>query len=140
MGSVTDVALSPPTEAPRRTPSTRRTVVVYAVLALLMVGSTVGLSQLLGAPNGVDRVIVIPAGTADRLAAGEELNIIPADLRLQLRDRLVVVNNDTASHTIGPFIVAGGQRLEKRLSEVASFSGFCSLHPSGNVSIEVTST
>lgn len=121
-------------------PSIRRTIAIYVGLAVLIVGATIGLSHRLGAAKGVDQTIVIPAGTADRLSAGEDVNIIPADLRLQLRDRLVVVNNDAVAHTIGPFTIPSGQRLVKRLSDVASFSGFCSLHPSGNVSVEIAST
>ncbi len=111
---------------------------LYAFLALAFVGSAIGLSHVMGTSEGVERLIVIPAGTADRLAAGETVDILPADLRFEFRDRLVVVNDDDEAHTVGPFTVAPGDRLEKRFSEAATFDGFCSLHPSGNIRIEIS--
>jgi hypothetical protein len=110
---------------------------VYVAIAIALVVSSIGLSRLIGSSEGVERVIVIPAGTAARVADGEEVEIIPDDLRFELRDRLVVVNNDSTTHTVGPFTVPAGQRLEKRFSEAASFDGFCSLHPSGDIRIEI---
>ena len=87
---------------------------------------------------GEERLVVIPAGTADRIAAGERVELLPADLRFRLRDTLVVVNNDTTTHQVGPFSVGAGQRLEKRFSEAATLQGSCSLHPSGSITIEIT--
>ena len=82
--------------------------------------------------------MVIPAGTADRIAAGERVELLPADLRFRLRDTLVVVNDDTITHQVGPFSVGAGQRLEKRFAEAATLQGSCSLHPSGSITIEIT--
>jgi len=114
--------------------------VLYGLIALAFVGASVGLSRMLGANEGTDRVITIPDGTADRIAAGESVELLPADLRFQLRDRLIVVNNDRVNHQVGPFTVAAGQRLEKRFSEAATLEGSCSLHPSGNITIEIAGT
>lgn len=115
----------------------RRTLLLYVVAALAVLGATVGLSRVLHADVGTDRVIVIPAGTAERIAAGEAVELVPADLRFQLRDRLVVINNDRATHVVGPFTVAAGQQLTKRFSEAATIEGSCSLHPGGSITIEV---
>ena len=117
--------------------SPRRTLLIYLAVALVVLGATVGLSRALHADVGIDRVIVIPAGTAERIAAGEAVELIPADLRFQLRDRLVVVNNDSATHVVGPFTVAAGQQLTKRFSEAATIEGSCSLHPGGTITIEI---
>jgi hypothetical protein len=81
---------------------------------------------------------VIPDGTAARLAAGEDVNVMPADLNLRLDDRLVVINNDRAMHRVGPFTVAPGDRLERRFVEAATITGFCSLHPNGEINIDIT--
>lgn len=113
---------------------------IFAAVAALLVFSSVGLSQLIGQPEGVERVIVIPEGTAQRLAAGDDVALIPPDLHFRLRDRLVVVNNDNTDHQVGPFTVLPGQRLEKRFSEAATLDGFCSLHPSGRITIEIAAT
>ena len=116
----------------------RRVLAGFAALAVLMVVFTVGLARLVGQPAGEERVVVIPQGTAERIAAGERVELLPADLRFRLRDTLVVVNDDDTTHQVGPFTVAAGQRLEKRFSEAATLEGSCSLHPSGSITIEIT--
>ncbi len=111
---------------------------MFAAAGLVVVLASVGLSRLVEPPAGVERVVVIPAGTAQRLAAGEDVALLPDDLSFRLRDRLVVVNDDRSSHQVGPFVVAPGQRLEKRFSEAATLDGFCSLHTTGRITIEIT--
>jgi hypothetical protein len=108
-----------------------------AALAVLLVVGSIGLSRLLGASDGTEHVITIPRGTAERLSAGEDVELVPADLRLRLRDQLVVVNDDVAEHQVGPLSVPPGERLATRFSEAATIDGFCSLHPSGRITIEV---
>ena len=98
------------------------------------------LSRLVHQPAGHEYRFEIPAGTAARLAAGEPVDVLPADLRFSLRDRLVVVNHDTATHHVGPFTVEPGQRLDRRLSEAGSFSGFCTLHSNDRIDIQVSPT
>ena len=73
-------------------------------------------------------------------AVGEEVTIIPSDLRIRLRDRLVVVNEDSTTHQVASIVVGPGERVETRFSEAVSLSGFCSLHPSGRITIEVDGT
>jgi hypothetical protein len=120
--------------------SSRRSISLIAVVGALMVLSSIGLSHMVGRRAPAERVIVIPAGTAERLAAGEDVSLIPDDLRFHLRDRLVLVNHDVTTHRVGPFAVAPGERVEKRLSEAATIEGFCSLHASGRITIEVDRT
>ncbi len=120
--------------------SSHRSVGFVAVVGGLMVLTSVGLSHAVGRSEPTERVIVIPAGTAERLAAGEDVALIPDDLRFRVRDRLVLVNHDVTTHRVGPFAVAPGKRLEKRLSEAATIEGFCSLHGGGRITIEVDGT
>jgi hypothetical protein len=115
----------------------RRTIAAFAAAAALALAVPLVASRLVDQPEGEEYVFEIPAGTADRLAAGEDVEVLPADLRLDLRDRLVVVNLDDRAHQIGPFPVAPGERLERRFSDAVSFSGFCSLHADGSIDIEV---
>ena len=102
------------------------------------VGASIGISAVVGGSDGAEHRFVIPAGTAVRLAAGELVEVIPPDLRFRLRDRLVIVNDDSAPHVIGPFSVAPGGRLETRLSEAATYDAICSLHPTGGITIEIS--
>ncbi len=115
----------------------RFALLIYLLAAVALVGAALALGQLVEQPPGEERVITIPAGTGDRMAAGEDVELIPADLSFRLRDRLVVINNDDQVHQVGPFTVAPGDRLEKEFSEAASIEGFCSLHPSGRITITI---
>jgi hypothetical protein len=117
--------------------SRRRTLIAFAAAALVLVAVPLAVSHLIDQPEGDEYVFEIPAGTARRLAAGETVEVLPADLRLELRDRLVLVNLDDRPHQVGPFTVDPGQRLDRRFSDAVSFSGFCSLHASGSIDIEV---
>lgn len=114
------------------------TVALFGLVAALFVGSAVLLSNMIAQPEGVDRLVVIQPGTAARLDAGEQVAIIPPDLHFQLRDRLVVDNRDSEAHVVGPFTIGAGERLEKEIRQVASFDGFCTLHPNGSVTINVS--
>jgi hypothetical protein len=120
--------------------SPRLVLLLFALAGIALVGTSIGLARLVGERDGVDRVIVIPAGTAERLAAGQDVALIPEDLDFRLRDRLIVINDDVVEHQVGPFTVAPGDRLERRFSEAATFEGFCSLHPGGRITIDIAGT
>lgn len=118
-----------------RSPGVR--LALFAAAAALMVLTSVGLSAALGADDGAERVITIPLGTAERLAAGEDVALIPPTLQIRLRDRIVVVNHDVSRHQVGPFTVEPGERVERRFSEAATISVVCSLHPSGRITLDI---
>jgi hypothetical protein len=94
-------------------------------------------SRLFDQPEGVAHTFEIPLGTADRLAAGEDVAVLPENLSFKVRDRLVVTNHDDEVHYVGAFPVAPGQTLDKRFSDAVSLSGFCSLHASGRLTIDI---
>jgi hypothetical protein len=110
-------------------------VFVAAAIAVVMVPLLV--SRLVDGPAPRAHVFEIPPGTAARVRAGEDVAVLPADLHLPRRDRLVVTNHDDEVHHIGPFTVSPGETLDRRFSEAASIAGFCSLHPSGRITIDV---
>lgn len=114
-----------------------RTLVAFALAAVLLVAVPLGVSRLIDQPAGDVHRFEIPAGTATRLAAGEDVEVLPADLRLDLQDRLVVVNLDDRAHRIGPFSVAPGEQLDRRFADALDVSGFCSLHTNGSIDIQV---
>ena len=112
-------------------------LILFVVAAAAMVAGSLTLARIVGQPDPAEHLITIPAGTAALLASGADVDIIPVDLRFRLRDRLIVVNQDSSGHQIGPFVIAPGDRLETRFAEAASVEGFCSLHASGRVTISV---
>lgn len=114
------------------------TLALFGLVAVLFVGSAVLLSNMIAQPEGIERLVVIQPGTAARLDAGEQVAIIPPDLHFQLRDHLVVDNRDSEAHVVGPFTIGAGERLDEPISRFASFSGFCTIHPNGSVTINVS--
>ena len=116
----------------------QRTLLLYLLGGLLIAAIPVGLSRFIDQPPAQTHTIDIPPGTAERLAAGEDVEIIPDELRFKLRDVLIIVNRDSVTHTIGPFEVEPGQTLERTFGEAAAFNSYCSLHPAGSISISIS--
>ena len=115
-------------------------LLIFLVMATAMVVGSVALSSVTDQPEPEQLLITIPAGTAALLSAGRDVNIIPTDLDFRLRDRLTVVNKDSAAHQIGPFLIPAGKQLDTRFAEAATIEGFCSLHSSGRVTINIGGT
>lgn len=80
---------------------------------------------------------VIPAGTAQRIAAGEAISVIPAKAIFVVGDILVLRNEDKVKHQLGPFWVPAGKTLNIPLLAASSFNYLCSIHPSGTIGIDV---
>jgi plastocyanin len=81
--------------------------------------------------------VVIPKGTGKRIRSGFHIFLIPENLQLHVGDSLVVVNEDTEVHEVGPFFVRPGETLTQTFTEPGKFIGACTFHPVGEVSIEV---
>ncbi|HNB53271.1 MAG TPA: hypothetical protein PK530_15075, partial [Anaerolineales bacterium] len=85
--------------------------------------------------SGEDRapqeiLLVIPAGTAEKVAAGEAEPSIPQEMTFVLGDTLVVQNNDTADHQLGPLFIPSGTNASLPLQEAANYEYECSFQPS----------
>jgi hypothetical protein len=83
--------------------------------------------------------IVIPAGTAARLAAGDTANAPPHsfELILGVRDVLVIQNEDSVWHQVGPYRVAPGHTLVQRFSRPGTIRAACTMTASRQVEIIV---
>lgn len=80
------------------------------------------------AASGHTIVVEVPRGTAARIARGEQVDIVGDRIEARVGDRLRLVNHDSRSHMIGPFLVGPGQRVESLLARAGSYEGECSLH------------
>jgi plastocyanin len=120
----------------RPPPPRRRLATILAVGAAL--GAVVLLAVALAGSLGSEEIVVeVPLGTAERMAAGEEVELLPRTLRVAVGDRLRIVNHDDAPHEVGPYAVAPGQTLEQTFTSPGTLEGLCTLHPSGAITIEV---
>jgi plastocyanin len=86
----------------------------------------------------VDHHYVIPAGSGEAIDRGESLDILPADMSVQVGEVLEIVNEDDRGHLIGPFYVGAGETLRQEFSSPGTYLGICSVHPSGEITITVT--
>jgi plastocyanin len=126
------------TQTPEKKTALRsRVVIIAAVFAALAV---VAILVLLVVPRGGGAQVheyVVPAGTQERIDAGEEISLFPQNLEVRVGDRLVIDNQDNTTHQVGPYVVGAGQRIEQAFAVPGKIEGFCTLHPSGQVSIIV---
>lgn len=76
-------------------------------------------------------VYVIPAGTSAQIARGAAVDVLPTTIELErnVRDTLVIRNDDTQPLQIGPYLVAPGQRFVQRYPNRGTFDLLCSVHP-----------
>lgn len=80
---------------------------------------------------------VIPAGTGDRLAAGEQVEIVPARLVVHVGDRLLLRNRDDVQHHMGPLLVDPNGLLSMNFSDEGTIEGVCTLNDAGKAEIIV---
>lgn len=81
--------------------------------------------------------LVIPAGTAERVARGEQPPSIPESLSFVVGDRLTVRNEDAADHQLGPLWIPAGTSASLQLSAVDSYAYACSFQPSKYIGLDV---
>ena len=84
-----------------------------------------------GPVSGVDHQFVVPAGTGSTLDAGGSVEILPRDLEVRVGDRIVVFNEDTRAHAVGPWTVSAGDTFRFRFKAVGRYDSHCSLHNGG---------
>lgn len=121
----------------------RRGMLVWltvAVLAVLAVPATLVLASVLGDGDDAPQelVVEIPAGTGERIAAGEDVEILPPEVNLEVGDRILLRNDDDRVHTVGPMTVRPGESLLQVFGQAGRFEGNCTLIPSRKVVIVVT--
>ena len=91
-------------------------------------------ADLMAPPRDVQ--LVIPRGTAALLAAGQP-SALPAQVILDQDDRLIIVNQDVATHTLGSWVIKPGQSITiDATSPIASVFA-CTINRSGSFGIIV---
>ncbi len=82
-------------------------------------------------------VLDIPAGTADKLARGQADPTIPASMNFVVGDELVVNNQDSVAHKLGPLFIPAGTTASMRLASEQGYSMLCSFEPSKYLELDV---
>jgi hypothetical protein len=81
--------------------------------------------------------LVIPVGTEAAIAAGENPLELPSTWSYYAEDRLVIHNEDGVTHWVGPWLVPANSSYEIEFHPVMAGAFVCSLHPAGEVAIDV---
>jgi len=103
-----------------------------AILFVISVAATLLISEIAFRVMGNDLSrgpqkvsIVIPAGTAQKIAAGEATGIADA-MTFVVGDELVVDNQDDTNHILGPLFIPAGQSASMLLGDVSDMAYECS--------------
>lgn len=81
--------------------------------------------------------LVIPAGTAERVAGGEENPMLPAEMTFVVGDVLEVVNQDSADHQLGPVWVPAGSSASMVMDKVDRLAYTCSFQSDNYFGVDI---
>ncbi len=86
-----------------------------------------------------EQVYTIPKGTFARRMAGENLDILPSQIRLQIgvKDILVLENRDDVPQLFGPVLIMPGQNFRLPFGRASRYQFACSLHANGQLEVIV---
>jgi hypothetical protein len=120
-------------------------IMINRIMISLLIGLVFGavlsevtfsfLKETARAPQEI--VLTIPAGTAEQVARGEKPPNIPTDMIFVVGDTLVVKNEDTADHQLGPLWIPAGSSATLALGNTESLAYECSFQPSKYVNFDV---
>jgi len=110
-----------------------------AVLAIIAVvsGDDEPEFQTVANSDDTDYEYTIPLGAGAQIDAGESINIIPAELTVRVGESLKIINDDDRGHVVGVFFVGAGEILSQEFTSTGTLSGGCSIHPSGEFTLQV---
>ena len=112
------------------------------MLVGILFGWVVSEASFLATPDPVQRdphrvELVIPAGTADKIKAGQPVPSIPETMTFVDGDLLVVRNQDSTSHRLGPVWVPPQSSGVLQISSDSSYTVECSFTSSRVFGLDV---
>ncbi|MEW6240101.1 MAG: hypothetical protein AB1564_04770 [Chloroflexota bacterium] len=119
--------------------------VVIRLLVSMLIGIAVGaalseisfffLKETARPPQAI--YLTIPAGTAERVARGEQPPSIPESMIFVVGDLLIVRNDDSVDHQLGPLWIPAGAAAHLLMSTEERLTYACSFQPSNNIGLDV---
>lgn len=106
---------------------------LISILLGLLIGVMVSevpflfLRETARAPRAI--VLTIPGGTSEQIARGEQPPTIPENMTFVVGDRLVVRNEDSADHKLGPLWIPANSSAELALNQEENLAYECSFQP-----------
>jgi hypothetical protein len=116
--------------------------VALGMLAGLAIGAVISEATYFFLRGGESRtpqvvVLTIPAGTAEKVDQGDAEPSLPVSMRFVVGDTLVVRNEDTATHRLGPLLIPPDASASLELNSAQGYAANCSFQPSQYLGIEV---
>lgn len=115
-------------------------IVLAVVLGVTLAGITSEVAyQVLKRENReAQRVeLIIPAGTAERVARGETPPGIPEDMTFVVGDTFVVINQDNVDHQLGPLWIPAGTSASLPLNTEENYILDCSFQSTKVLGLDV---
>ncbi len=115
--------------------------ILFSMLTGLAIGALINevtflfLRETARAPQVIE--LIIPKGTAESIARGEKPPTIPDSMTFVVGDTLLVQNNDTADHELGPLWIPAGTSASLPLDTVQSYTFGCSFQPGNYFGLDV---
>jgi len=81
--------------------------------------------------------LIVPAGTAASIAAGQDVASIPDEMVFVTGDTLLVINEDLVPHQLGPLYIPPGSRASLVLDQSDRYNVACSFRPTQNFGLDV---
>lgn len=85
--------------------------------------------------EAVTHDFVVPAGTADRIAKDEKVEVVPDVLEVHVGDRIRVRNDDTELARLGIFDVGAGETITMNFNTPGEFEGIVYADASGGCGV-----
>lgn len=82
-------------------------------------------------------VLTIPAGTAEQIARGEQPPSIPENMTFVVGDTLVVKNEDSTDHKLGPLWIPANSSAQLALDQEESLAYECTFQPGNYFGLDV---
>jgi hypothetical protein len=115
--------------------------ILFSILLGLLVGVMVSeipflfLRETARPPREV--VLTIPAGTSVQVARGEQPPSIPENMTFVVGDTLVVTNEDSVDHKLGPLWIPANSSAQLSLDQEENLAYECSFQPGNYFGLDV---
>lgn len=122
-----------------------RTFLIKKILFSILLGFLIGvmvseipflfLRETARPPREV--VLTIPAGTSAQVARGEQPPSIPENMTFVVGDTLVVTNEDSVDHKLGPLWIPANSSAQLSLDQEENLAYECSFQPGNYFGLDV---
>ena len=115
--------------------------ILYSLLLGLALGAVVSevpflfLRETARPPKEI--TLIIPAGTAEKIAHGQQPPDIPENMVFVVGDTLIVKNEDTVDHKFGPLWIPASTSAQLSLDQEESLAYECTFQPSKYIGLDV---